>query len=109
MRKPRDFDAELQALTDKANVFKYDAVVLNNTTLLKAKANPALVPNLIEFVKSYLQGLGVESTIIPDGTGSKATTKPALTTMTRAAPQRSRARPADRTIAGPPPSTLGTR
>ena len=47
-----DFSTDYAALTDKANVFKYDAVVLNNTTLLKAKANPALVPNLIEFVKS---------------------------------------------------------
>jgi len=47
-----DFTTDYAALTDKANVFKYDAVVLNNTTRLKAKDNPALVPNLIEFVKS---------------------------------------------------------
>ena len=47
-----DFSTDYAALTDKANVFRYDAVVLNNTTLLKAKANPELVPNLIEFVKS---------------------------------------------------------
>ena len=47
-----DFTTDYAALTDKANVFKYDAVVLNNTTRLKAKENPALVPNLIEFVKS---------------------------------------------------------
>jgi len=47
-----DFSTDYAALTDKANLFKYDAVVLNNTTRLKAKENPLLVPNLIEFVKS---------------------------------------------------------
>ena len=46
-----EFTTDYGALTDKANLFKYDAVVLNNTTHLKAKENPALVPNLIEFVK----------------------------------------------------------
>lgn len=46
-----DFTTDYGALTDKANLFKYDAVVLNNTTYLKANENPALVPNLIEFVK----------------------------------------------------------
>ncbi|HNX33490.1 MAG TPA: ThuA domain-containing protein [Kiritimatiellia bacterium] len=46
------FATDYAALTDKANLFKYDAVVLNSTTRLKAKDNPALVPNLIEFVKS---------------------------------------------------------
>ena len=47
-----DFATDYAALTDKVNLFKYDAVVLNSTTRLKAKDNPALVPNLIEFVKS---------------------------------------------------------
>ncbi len=47
-----DFSTDYAALTDKANLFKYDAVVLNNTTRLNAKDNPAMVPNLIEFVKS---------------------------------------------------------
>ncbi len=47
-----DFTTDYAALTDKANLSKYDAVVLNNTTRLKTKENPALVPNLIEFVKS---------------------------------------------------------
>ena len=47
-----DFSTDYAAITDKANLFKYDAVVLNNTTKLKTKVNPALVPNLIEFVKS---------------------------------------------------------
>lgn len=47
-----DFTTDYAALTDKANLFKYDAVVLNNTTGLKTKANPALVPNLTEFVKA---------------------------------------------------------
>ncbi len=37
---------------DRANLFGYDAVVLNNTTQLKTKEHPLLVPNLIEFVKS---------------------------------------------------------
>jgi len=47
-----DFSTDYAAINDKANLFKYDAVVLNNTTMLKTKANPAFVPNLIEFVKS---------------------------------------------------------
>jgi hypothetical protein len=46
------FTIDYAALTDKENLFSYDAVVLNNTTHLKAKDNPALVPNLIEFVTS---------------------------------------------------------
>ena len=47
-----DFSTDYTSLTDKANLFKYDAVVLNNTTRLKTKENPSLVPNLTEFVKS---------------------------------------------------------
>ena len=47
-----DFATDYAVLNDKANLFTYDAVVLNNTTRLKTKENPALVPNLIEFVKS---------------------------------------------------------
>jgi type 1 glutamine amidotransferase len=47
-----DFTTDYASITDKANLFKYDAVVLNNTTLLKTKDNPAFAPNLIEFVKS---------------------------------------------------------
>jgi type 1 glutamine amidotransferase len=47
-----DVTRDYAAITDKANLFKYDAVVLNNTTQLKAKDNPTFVPNLIEFVKS---------------------------------------------------------
>jgi len=47
-----DFTTDYAALNDKANLAKYDAVVLNNTTRLKTKENPAFVPNLIEFVKS---------------------------------------------------------
>ena len=46
------FSSEYAALTEKKTLFTYDAVVLNNTTHLKAKDHPALVPNLIEFVKS---------------------------------------------------------
>jgi len=46
------FSTNYTALTDKVALFTYDAVVLNNTTHLKAKEHPALVPNLIEFVKS---------------------------------------------------------
>ena len=46
-----DFTTDYAALNDKANLAKYDAVVLNNTTRLKTKENPAFVPNLIEFVK----------------------------------------------------------
>ncbi|MCL2105019.1 MAG: ThuA domain-containing protein [Kiritimatiellaeota bacterium] len=47
-----DFATEYAALTDKENLFNYDALVLNNTTHLKAKDNPTLVPNLVEFVDS---------------------------------------------------------
>jgi hypothetical protein len=47
-----DFTTDYAALNDKANLSSYDAVVLNNTTRLKTKENPAFVPNLIEFVKS---------------------------------------------------------
>ncbi len=47
-----DFSTDYASLTDKALLFKYDAVVLNNTTVLKTKENPALIPNLLEFVKS---------------------------------------------------------
>jgi type 1 glutamine amidotransferase len=47
-----DFTTDYAAVTDNANLFKYDAVVLNNTTGLKTKENPAFVPNLMEFVKS---------------------------------------------------------
>ena len=47
-----DFTTDYAAINDKANLSKYDAVVLNNTTALKTKANPSFVPNLIEFVKS---------------------------------------------------------
>lgn len=46
-----DFTTDYVSINDKANLFKYDAVVLNNTTRLKTKENPAFVPNLIEFVK----------------------------------------------------------
>jgi hypothetical protein len=46
-----DFTTDYAALNDKANLFTYDAVVLNNTTRLKTKDHPALVPNLLEFVK----------------------------------------------------------
>lgn len=47
-----DFTVDYAAVCDKANLFKYDAVVLNNTTRLKTKENPAFVPNLLEFVKA---------------------------------------------------------
>lgn len=47
-----DFTTDYATLTDKDNLFRYDAVVLNNTTHLKAKEHPAMVPNLIAFVKS---------------------------------------------------------
>ncbi len=53
-----DFSTDYASLTDKATLFKYDAVVLNNTTVLKTKENPSLIPNLIEFVKSG-RGLSV--------------------------------------------------
>jgi len=47
-----DFTTDYAAINDKANLSKYDAVVLNNTTRLNTKANATFVPNLIEFVKS---------------------------------------------------------
>lgn len=47
-----DFSDDYASVNDKANLFKYDAVVLNNTTRLNTKENPAFVPNLIAFVKS---------------------------------------------------------
>jgi len=47
-----DFTTDYATVTDKENLFKYDALVLNNTTNLKTKENPAFVPNLVEFVKS---------------------------------------------------------
>jgi type 1 glutamine amidotransferase len=47
-----DITTDYQAVNDKDKLFTYDAVVLNNTTRLNTKANPAFVPNLIEFVKS---------------------------------------------------------
>jgi type 1 glutamine amidotransferase len=47
-----DFTTDYATVTDKANLFTYDAVVLNNTTNLKTKDNPLFVPNLVEFVKS---------------------------------------------------------
>jgi type 1 glutamine amidotransferase len=47
-----DFTTDYAAVCDKANLAKYDAVVLNNTTRLKTQENPAFVPNLIEFVKA---------------------------------------------------------
>lgn len=47
-----DFTTDYAVLADKANLFTYDAVVLNNTTRLNVKKNPAFVPNLIDFVKS---------------------------------------------------------
>jgi len=47
-----DFSTDYASINDKENLFKYDAVVLNNTTMLKTKDNPSFVPNLIEFVKS---------------------------------------------------------
>lgn len=46
-----DFTTDYASISDKTNLHKYDAVVLNNTTRLKTKENPAFVPNLIEFVK----------------------------------------------------------
>lgn len=46
-----DFSTDYASLTDKAKLFTYDAVVLNNTTHLKTKDNPLLVPNLLDFVK----------------------------------------------------------
>ncbi len=47
-----DFTTDYAALADRANLFKYDAVVLNNTTRLKTRENPAFVSNLLAFVQS---------------------------------------------------------
>ena len=47
-----DFNDDYSVLTDKNRLSAYDAVVLNNTTILKAKDNPALVQNLVEFVNA---------------------------------------------------------
>ncbi|MDX9866437.1 MAG: ThuA domain-containing protein [Kiritimatiellia bacterium] len=47
-----EFSSDYRALTDTNKLLRYDAVVLNNTTHLKAKDHPALVPNLTAFVKS---------------------------------------------------------
>jgi len=47
-----DFNDDYAALTDKDNLFKYDALVLNNTTNLKTKDNPTLVPNILAFVEA---------------------------------------------------------
>ena len=47
-----DFTTDYAALADKDNLFKYDALVLNNTTHMKVKDHPAIVPNLVEFVNS---------------------------------------------------------
>ena len=46
------FEDDYKVLTDKNRLFSYDALVLNNTTRLKAKENPELVPNILEFVNS---------------------------------------------------------
>lgn len=47
-----DFSTDYAVLSDKDNLFKYDALVLNNTTHMKVKDHPAVVPNLVEFVNS---------------------------------------------------------
>ena len=47
-----DFSTDYAVLTDKDNLFKYDALVLNNTTILKVKDHPSIVPNLVEFVNA---------------------------------------------------------
>lgn len=52
-----DFSRVYSALTPE-NLAKYDGVVLLNTTFLKTKENPGLVPSLINFVKSG-KGLAV--------------------------------------------------
>jgi len=46
-----DLSTDYAALNDKDNLFKYDALVLNNTTHLKVKGTPA-VQNLVEFVNA---------------------------------------------------------
>ena len=47
-----DFSNDYAVLADKDNLFKYDALVLNNTTHMKVKDHPAVVPNIVEFVNS---------------------------------------------------------
>lgn len=46
-----DFTTDYAAVCDPARLAGYDALVLNNTTRLKTKENPAFAPNVIEFVK----------------------------------------------------------
>jgi len=46
-----EFSSDYRVLTDTNRLSKYDAVVLNNTTRLKVNENPAMVPNLMAFVK----------------------------------------------------------
>ncbi len=46
-----EFTCDYRLLTDKKNLMKYDALVLNNTTHLDTKNQAAMVPNIIEFVK----------------------------------------------------------
>jgi len=47
-----DFSTDYGVLTDRDNLFTYDALVLNNTTHLKTKDHPALAPNLVAFVNA---------------------------------------------------------
>ncbi|MDD4102002.1 MAG: ThuA domain-containing protein [Kiritimatiellae bacterium] len=47
-----EFSCDYRMLSDKKNLMKYDVVVLNNTTHLDTKNNAAMVPNLVDFVKS---------------------------------------------------------
>ncbi|MCL1919564.1 MAG: ThuA domain-containing protein [Kiritimatiellaeota bacterium] len=47
-----DFSDDYAVLADKDNLFKYDALVLNNTTHMKVKDHPAIVPNLVAFVNA---------------------------------------------------------
>ena len=47
-----DFSDDYAVLADKDNLFKYDALVLNNTTHMKVKDHPAVVPNIVAFVNS---------------------------------------------------------
>ena len=57
----RAFQADLvddYAVFKPENLAKYDAVVLNNTTNMKTKENPFVVPALIDYVKSG-KGLAV--------------------------------------------------
>ena len=59
--KTRAFQADLvddYTVFKPENLARYDAVVLNNTTNMKTKENPFVVPALIDFVKSG-KGLAV--------------------------------------------------